>query len=200
MKKEMFRSESEQPCVEWFLGYMRGDWGENDPTFNHIAAFNFGYLGILKHIIESDEPTLVISCDILFKLNHSQLQFQFNNLINKVGYKNIDVAMLYHKAYDYCKYRPLDDFWSRGAKGGGDTANIWTPHGAQRYIDNFPYDHIEVWIGKVDMKDFNIYCSNDIHVGWGWANHYDSGYVIRGQYKDQEITTNDLEVKLLKGE
>ena len=199
MKKEQFTTENEQRVVDWFLGYMRADHGDNDPTFPHVAAFNFGYLGILKRIIESGEPTLIISCDILFKLNYDQIRDQFDRLVNKVGYSNIDVAMLYHKPYDYCKYKQINKFWSKGPKGGGDTANLWTPHGARRYIDNFPYDHMEVWIGKV-VDNFNVYCSNESHVAWGWANHYDSGYVIRGQYKDQEITTNDLEVKLLKGE
>ena len=66
---EMKREGFDEAMMDYFLEYQakRGGGGP------HTAAFNLGYLRILKHIADGEYPTLLISSDVIFKSDAQEI-------------------------------------------------------------------------------------------------------------------------------
>ena len=113
----------------------------------HARTVHYNMLKILKIISVSNRPTLMLESDVIWRhLNYESLLDRWNDLKKAVGYKNINVAMLFSYENDADKednLTPIDEFWGRGSRNAGQVANIWTPHGAQFYLENHLDHHIE---------------------------------------------------------
>ncbi|MCY3739926.1 MAG: hypothetical protein OXH00_02790 [Candidatus Poribacteria bacterium] len=150
----------------------------------HIAAFNFGYAKILKHVSESEHPTLVISSDVYIGRSYRTLAKRWNMLVDAVGLENINVAMLYHKNNGNQPTEDINDIWVRGSLGNGDTANIWTPHGAKHYLNLKSDRHIETFLGNNQMA--GIYTHRKQCIWFSWARWIDNGDINHQKVEYQQ--------------
>ena len=116
----------------------------------HARTFHYNYMRVLRMASESNRPTLIMENDLKFRsLTYQTLNERWDQLVEDVGYKNINVAMLFHyenaKDQDE-KVKPVNDFWGRGSRNAGQVANIWTPHGAKYYLENHIDRHVETFL------------------------------------------------------
>ena len=113
----------------------------------HARTLHYNYLKVLRIATEKDRPTLIMENDAKFRnLTYETLNEKWDQLVDDVGYKNINIAMLfsYENEQDQDdKVTPVNDFWGRGSRNSGQVANIWTPHGAEYYLENHLNGHVE---------------------------------------------------------
>ena len=149
---------------------------EDERLHRHLRAVDFGFAQILKVIAHQNVPTLLTVSDIYFdpkKFNNHILEKRWSELKAKVGYENINVAMLAFNKRPRNAVKPIDDFWTQGSLSGGDQANIWTPHGAQYFLDLETDAHIETYLG--DHPDMpGLYTTTEGLLEHAWHSHIDA--------------------------
>ena len=153
-----------------------------DHTDSHYYICDWGQLNIMRKIVESNEPTLVLENDAWFRHLPVTNPFDFypflkekwRSLLRKVGGRNINMAML---SVDYSgrsdktkeliekgvdKLEKVDDFWARGARGMNQTAMIWTPLGAKYMLEEKPaHPNFESFVFRgSDKSSGNIHMPN----------------------------------------
>ena len=142
----------------------------------HLRAVDFGFAKILKHIAEGESPTLLIVSDIFFdpkKFNAYILEKRWSDLKTEVGYENINVAMLTFNKYPRNDVAPINDFWAQGSLSGGDYANVWTPHGAQYFLDLETDAHIETYLADHPEMP-GLYTAAERLSAHAWHSHIDA--------------------------
>ena len=171
-----------------------------DGDDSHYEVCEWGLLNIMREIIKMREPVLVLENDAFFRnLPVSDIEDAYDfinqlwkNLVDKVGYEHINVAMFTVIRPDLDELKsnkalePIDDFWVKGACGPGQTANIYTPHGAEYILNKKPpYPNIESFLyygsdkasGSQHMP--NIYSSKRGIISLHFINNFDSPHVKR---------------------
>ena len=128
----------------------------------HARTVHYNMLKILKIISEGNRDTLMIESDVKWRtLDYETLLERWDDLKHQVMYRNIHVAMLFsyeNDADQQDQCTPIDDFWGRGSRNAGQVANIWTPHGAKFYLENYLNNHIEYTL-KSNPKMEGLYSS-----------------------------------------
>lgn len=149
---------------------------EGERLHRHLRAVDFGFAQILRRVAESDSPTLLIVSDVFFdskKFNKHILDERWSDLKAEVGYENVNVAMLASNKHPRNSVIPIDNFWAEGSLSGGDQANIWTPHGAQYFLDLEIDAHIETYLG--DHPDMpGLYTTTEGLLAHAWHSHIDA--------------------------
>ena len=149
---------------------------DGERLHRHLRAVDFGFAQILKRIAEGESPTLLIVSDIFFdseKFNESILEKRWSDLKAKVGYKNINVAMLAFNKHPRNSVTPIDNFWAEGSLSGGDQANIWTPHGARYFLDLGISAHIETYLAQHPEMP-GLYTTTKGLLEHAWHSHIDA--------------------------
>ena len=149
---------------------------KDERLHRHLRAVDFGFAQILKRVAEGNSPTLLIVSDIFFdpkKFNKHILDERWSDLKAKVGYENINVAMLAFNRYPRNSVAPINDFWAEGSTSGGDQANIWTPHGAQYFLDLETDAHIETYLGNHPEMP-GLYTTTEGLLAHAWHSHIDA--------------------------
>ena len=162
---------------------------------SHADMCEWGLLNIMRKVIETDTPTLVLENDAYFpKIPTADVRDSFGFLVDKwwelasqVGQENINVAMLTVIRPDLDKLKTnaaledVDDFWTKGACGPGQTANIYTPQGARFILEKKPpYPNIEAWIYYGDTEETaygnipNIYSTREGLTSLHFFSNFDS--------------------------
>lgn len=111
--------------------YNRPEFADEKPL--HSFAVEWGFLNIMKKIVEDDKPALVLESDVKFEtLTYDKLREEWKMLIDIESEQNILVAQLCFEVKEGLPpVTPLTQFWARGSKGRGQYANIVTPAGAE---------------------------------------------------------------------
>ena len=172
--------------------------GANEILLNldsHGDMCEWGLLNILRKLVENNESALVIENDAFFRnLPVSKIEdsfeflaSQWRGLIDNVGYENINVAMFtvvrpdLDELKEKANLEDIDDFWVKGACGAGQTANIYTPHGAKMILEDKPcYPNIEAWLyyGDTQESDYGniegVYSSRDGIISLHFFSNFDS--------------------------
>ena len=138
--------------------------GAHDNLINldsHGDMCEWGLLNIMRKVIEDNHFTLVVENDAYFRYlpvaevreSFAYIVEQWYSLVKQVGYENINVAMFtvirpsLEESKERATLEDIDDFWVKGACGPGQTANIYTPHGAKMLLeDKPPYPNIETYL------------------------------------------------------
>ena len=116
----------------------------------HARVVHFNMLKILRAVANGNRPTLILESDVFWRsLDYQGLLARWDELIGLVGYENINVAMFF--SYENNKDQDeivvdLSEFWGRKSRNSGQVANIWTPHGAQYYLDQDDRTSVEVYL------------------------------------------------------
>ena len=142
----------------------------------HIVVVIFGLVQILKRIAEGDSPTLLIESDIFFnpkKFNWHILNERWSSLKAEVGYQNINVAMLSFNKRPRNFVAPIDDFWARGALAGGNKTNIWTPHGAEYFLNLGIPAYTETYFAD-NPEMPGLYTTTEELLAHAWHSHIDA--------------------------
>ena len=188
------------------------DWlDRSDPEMmKQVRSFSdccqWGMLNILRKVASSDEPILVCENDAFFRgVTYDGIVQNWGSLVNQVGIENINVAMftMMYKTKSYRKdmanLEIVDDFWYKGTPQTGQTANIYTPHGAQFILDNKPcYPNIERYLYYGDEKDeqygnvSGVYSTRQEIIDPHFFANFDS---FRPKYRDSDHWS-----ELVKGE
>ena len=138
------------------------EWLHNDV---HYLVPEWGMLNILRKVAEGDEPVLVIENDAYFRdISYTEIDQRWSDLENSVGFNNINVAMFTVIRPDLeerkanAPLQDIDGFWAKGACGPGQTANIYTPHGAEWIVKNKkPLPIIESFLYESQVDTPNVY-------------------------------------------
>ena len=132
--------------------YLENTYESNLALDSHMDMCEWGLLNFMRIIIENDRPMLLMENDAYFiDFNFGDLSKRWWDLVDKVGYENINIAMFTvirpdnEELLENKKAIPIDDFWVQGAAGPGQTANIYTPAGAKLILDKACYPNIEAW-------------------------------------------------------
>lgn len=165
----------------------------------------WSYLNMLRQVVKLDVPTLVLENDAFFvDVTYEELDRQWESLVSQIGFENINLAICsigYAKKPELrqnAKFEDVDGFWVKGAVGYSQTAHIFTPHGAQWFLDNLPcYPHIELFVyhgrgyeGYVQVE--GVYSTRRDIIDPHFFCNFDS---FRTQYHNPDHWT-----KLVKGE
>ena len=165
-------------------GYTQYEGGRDSKIFRdyHYICCEWSMLNCLKIIADSDKPSLLLENDaFFFGIDYEELALQWVNLIEKVGHWNLNVAQLTVDRIEddlsgLMMERPkLTDFWAVGSRGQGQTANIYTPHGAQYILDTKPkYPNIEGWLFENQDEIEGLYSTNEPCISLNFYSNYDS--------------------------
>ena len=106
----------------------------------HALIVEWGMRKLLQTVVDSNKPTLVLENDIKFDtLTYDMILYQWETLVNLVGYESIQVAMLCWQPtveeLDIPEVEVLTEFWGSGVKGMAQYANIFTPAGAKFFVE-----------------------------------------------------------------
>ncbi len=125
---------------QWHLENLPEEQLEGTRSLTMLVTL--GMLNILRTVAAGDEPVLVLENDAyLIDLSYADLVEHWNDLLTRVGYQNINVAMLtvirpnLEQLKADAELVDVDDFWVKGACGPGQTGNIYTPHGAAYILE-----------------------------------------------------------------
>ena len=151
----------------------------------HNCIVEWSMLKILREVEKSGEDTLVLENDVWFKkgIDYRLLQDRWDNLKAAVPYESIGCAMLmfYEELYGYRddgaavgvepvqEGEQIDDFWVKGARSGGQVANIYTPHGAEWMQAKPAFPTIEMYV-KDNPNMFGLFSARENCVDW--QNYY----------------------------
>lgn len=166
---------------------------------SHYEAAEWGMLNIMRKIIEKDSSMLVVENDVFFRNlpvsdvsdSYDFLDKQWDNLVETVGYENIYVAQFTVDRPNLDEFKSntdierIDDFWVRGSCAPGQTANIYTPHGAKYILEEKCPDPIierALYSGFDDLKGNilpipNVFSSYQGIVNLHLFSNFDSPHV-----------------------
>ena len=151
----------------------------------HNCIVEWGMLKLLREVEKSGEDTLVVENDVWFKpgIDYAMIVEKWNDLKAAVAYDDIGCAMLmfYEEIFGYADDgsaigaepiqdgEPIDDFWVKGARSGGQVATIYTPHGAEWMCAKPAFPTIEMWV-KDEPNQFGLHSARENWVDW--QNYY----------------------------
>lgn len=175
---------------------------ENEVLLNldsHLDMCEWGMLNIMRKIVETNTFTMVMENDAYFRNVPVQDPIdsfpffveKFYDLRDAVGYKNINVAMftvirpdLDYRLSQMTNYEDIDGFWVKGARGPGQTCNIYTPHGAEYILNQkSPYPNIEAYLffGDTPNDDYveipGVYSTKEGMINLHFFSNFDSPHV-----------------------
>ena len=162
------------------------EWLSNDV---HYLVPEWGMLNILRKVASGDEPVLVIENDAYFiDITYAEIEKRWSDLENAVGFDSINVAMFtvirpgLDERIANAPLEDIDGFWAKGACGPGQTANIYTPQGADWIVKNKkPLPIIESFLYESQADTPNVYSTwrgiIDLHL---FCN-FDSPHVCYGR-------------------
>ena len=155
----------------------------NPEKLREVESFtdcvNLGMLNILRKVETGNKPVLVIEDDAYFVgVDYEELMRRWRQLELCVGCNNINVAMLSVKRPDFdelksnVRLQSVGDFWWAGVCVPGQTANIYTPHGAARILKKPVYPNIERWLYDEQLE--GVYSTKRELVDLHFFSNFDS--------------------------
>ncbi len=167
---------------------------------SHLDMCEWGMLNIMRKVIETNSFTMVMENDAYFRnvpvtdpIDSFPFFVQkFYDLRDAVGYENINVAMftvirpnLDYRQSQMTNYEEIDEFWVKGARGPGQTCNIYTPHGAEYILnEKSPYPNIEAYLffGDTPNDDYveipGVYSTKAGMINMHFFSNFDSPHTI----------------------
>lgn len=190
--------------AEEFPKWERVNPGDPGDPISHSRVVQWNLLKIMKKIVDSGEPWLILEDDSYFEtLRYEELCEHWENLKVMVGEENIRVAMLFW--YDWHPRNPegkhLDSFWRLGTRDAGQMANIYTPEGARYMLeDKGTSTHIETYLLKnPNVPGFFSSIKSEVNQDGFWNFDSISHLHTRGDFDHRDSLRAKLE-QMYEGE